>query len=489
LKKWAKKRLHISWFIAALCLGIIIGSALCLRMASDIWTSPQWLIVVLSLFIISIIKRPRIFIGLALIAGLLLGCVRGSTVQQQFSAYRPFIGQAISLKGKVVEDASYGKKGDQRLRLGKVVIEGQDLAGEVWISLGTPADIKRGDYVMIRGKLGDGFGNLQATVFRAELQSVNRPHPGDVGRVFRDWFAAGISKAIPEPQSNLGIGYLVGQKTALPEGLEEQIRITGLTHVVVASGYNLMILVVFARRLFSKVSKYLATLAAGTMIAGFMMISGLSPSMSRAGLVAGLGLLAWYYGRRTHPVVLLSFAAAITLLIRPSYIWGDVGWFLSFLSFAGVIILAPLLHNYFWNKNKNPGFMRQLFVTTLSAQILTLPIIMYTFGQYSIYALLANILVLPVVPFAMLFTFVAGLGGVLIPVLASVFGWPAHVLLSYSTFVIEKIANLPNAKGEVEIANLVVFISYLMIALAIFYLWKKTKHNFRAKQAEEATLL
>lgn len=482
MKKWLRREAHISWFIAAVSLGIVAGTALCLVVANEALAHGEWFVVAAGFFGIALIKRLRVFIGLALVAGLLVGLTRGSLVERQFAQYQPFYGKVARLQGKVVEDVSYGSHGDQRLRVGNVQLNNTRLSGEVWISLSAPGDVKRGDHVVLQGLLKEGFGNLQATMFRADLQDIIRPHPGDVGRVFRDWFTTGINRAIPEPQRSLGTGYLVGQKSALPQTLEQQIRIVGLTHAVVASGYNLMILVIFARKYLSKVSKYLAALAGGLMIVGFMLITGLSPSMSRAGLVAGLGLLAWYYGRRSHPVVLLSFAAAATLLFRPAYIWGDIGWFLSFTAFFGVIVLAPLLHSFFWGAERKPGFARDLVIGTLSAQLMTLPIIMFVFGQYAPYALPANLLVLPVVPFAMLFTFLAGVGGLILPGLAGLFGLPATALLTYCTVVIEKIAGLPGAQGEISLDRSLLIGSYIFATAFIVGLWHKTKHNFRSEK-------
>lgn len=483
MMNWFNKKIHISWFICALSIGIIFGTALCLIVKFEFFANPEWFFVAGSLFFIALARRPKMFLLLAFVAGLLTGLARGSLAIQDFAKYQQYYGREIILNGRISEDVSYGERGDQRIRIGNVKINGENLGGEVWVSLNSRADIKRGDEVQLDGTLMEGFGNLQAAMFRAEVQQLLRPHPGDIGRQFRDWFASGIRQSIPEPQVSLGTGYLLGQKNALPETLEQQIQITGLTHVVVASGYNLMILVIFARRALSRISKYLATLAGGAMIAGFMLITGLSPSMSRAGLVAGLGLLAWYYGRKLHPVILLSFVAAATLVMRPAYIWGDVGWLLSFAAFAGILLLAPLLHSYFWGKDQRPGFIRELFIATLSAQIMTLPIIMFIFGQYSPYALLANILVLPIVPFAMLFTFIAGAGALLVPGLADIFGLPATVLLGYSIYAIDKVAGLPGAVGEVQFSNSLVVLSYALALAGIIYLWKKTKYNFRGDSA------
>ncbi len=266
MKEWLRHRTHVSWFVCASSLGIIAGTALCLVLANGALAHAEWFVVAAALFGIAIVKRPRAFLGLVLLSGVLIGLARGSLAEQQFAHYRPYYGKVVALEGRVAEDASYGARGDQRLRIGDVHINNERLGGEVWASLVAPGDIKRGDRVALEGLVNEGFGNLQATMFRAKLQAIVRPQPGDVGRVARDWFTTGIARAIPEPQRSLGTGFLVGQKSALPETLEQQIRTVGLTHAVVASGYNLMILVVLARKYLSRISKYLAALAGALQI-------------------------------------------------------------------------------------------------------------------------------------------------------------------------------------------------------------------------------
>jgi competence protein ComEC len=479
-----RRRLHFAWFIGWASLGIIVGTAACVIINPRVFVGIAWLVVAISLITVCLVSRFAWTILIVFSAGWLTGVWRGSILKLQLEHYRPYIGQNVVLKGRVSQDTSIGEKGDQRLNLADVQINGRKLDGEVWSSL-VKTDIKRGDIVMLQGALKDGFGNMPATLPRAQLLEIQRPNPGDIARRFRDWFGEGVRKGIPEPQVSLGLGYLVGQKTALPPDLQEKIKIVGLTHVVVASGYNLTILVVFARKMFMGISKYIATLASGLMIVCFMMITGLSPSMTRAGFVAGLGLLVWYYGRKMHPFVLLSFAAAFTILINPSYIWGDLGWYLSFGSFIGVIVLSPLIHNYFWGRKNEPGLLRGLTVETLSAQILTMPIILLSFGQYSIYALPANILVLPFVPLAMLCTFISGAAGLIVPSSASVFGFPATLILRYSTSVIEKFANLPNSQSELVFNPALMIVSYILIAGMIIYLKGRTRHDFRGDAVEE----
>ncbi len=479
-------KVHISWLIGWGCLGFLGGVGLCALINASSFTNPIWLIGSIIFIALTMVFRYRWLIILVVSAGCVAGLWRGSILQSDLSAYQPYYGAVVKLSGRVAQDASLGSQGDLRVSLKNVSIAGSPLKGQAWVSL-PKVDVKRGDIITVSGKLGEGFGSTSATIYRAEIIEIVRPNPGDVARRVRDWFGAGVRATVPDPQASLGLGYLVGQKTALPKDLEEDIKAVGLTHVVVASGYNLTILVVFCRRLFLMISKYIATVMSTLMVLAFMLVTGFSPSMSRAGLVALLGLLVWYYGRTIHPFVLLSFAAALTVGLQPSYIWGDLGWYLSFTAFIGVIVLSPLIHHYFWGTAKRPGMLRELFISTLAAQIVTTPLILMSFGLFSVYALLANILVLPLVPLAMLCTFFAGIAGLIAPGFIGFLAFPATVILTYSTTVIQYVANLPNAQTELIFNPPLMIASYIGLGVAITYLKRRTNHDFRDPNSTNET--
>jgi competence protein ComEC len=342
----------------------------------------------------------------------------------------------------------------------------------------TKKPIKRSDVVTFGGTLSGGFGTLPAAMYRANLTRVEHVNHSDMGRDVRDWFAENIRKSIAEPEASLGIGYLVGQRSTLPETLDDQLRLLGLTHVVVASGYNLTILIRFTRRLFARVSKYAAFTTAIMMVAGFVLMTGFSPSMSRAALVTGLSLVAWYFGRSIQPLVLLALVAAITGYLNPFFVWGDIGWYLSMLSFAGIMILAPLIRHYFFGAEAQLGIVTSIAIETMSAQIVTLPLILYIFGQYSPFALFANALILPFIPFAMLAVFITGLTVIFIPLLSGVIHWPATIILRYMTKTVDIIAAMPGALGELSFSKGALVLSYFILILVCVVLRKKTHHNF-----------
>lgn len=423
--------------------------------------------------------RGRIYaLALVCIGGLLFGLGYGSAALGDRQVYQALMNGTITLSGRVKEDPSLSASGQLSLQLDEVEVETRQLPGTVLATVTPNDNIKRGDRVTAKGLVKEGLGSFAATMSRASLESLTRPVPGDVGRVVRDWFADEVRTAIPDPQASLGIGFLTGQKSALPEDLSNALKIAGLTHIVVASGYNLTILVRMARRLFVRVSKYLSALSSGLMIAMFMAVTGLSPSMTRAGLVSGLSLLAWYYGRQFHPLVLLPFAAAVTVLIQPSYVWGDLGWQLSFSAFAGVMILSPLLQRYFFGE-KEPGIIRQILGETISAHLITVPIIAMGFGVTSNVAIIANVLVVPLVPLAMLLTFVVGVLAIANIPLIEWIAVPTHWLLSYMTTVATWLSELPWAQSEIAIPAWGWGIYALALAAACFWMWRATKYNLR----------
>ncbi len=412
------------------------------------------------------------------LAGFLIGFYQGNIAHQDKKNFVQYYQKTVLISGRITDDVGSDKEGKKIIKLAAIDINNKQVKGNIYASLNTHHDLKRSDFLVIKGKLGSGFGSYYGSIYRAEIIDYVSTSSNDTGLKIRDWFAAKSQGNLSEPERSLGLGYLLGMKTNLPELLDNQIRILGLTHVVVASGYNLTILVMFSRRLLKNLSKYLATISSFAMIFGFILISGFSASMTRAGLVAGLSLLAWYYGRRVNPLMILVMSAGITLLINPSYLWGDLGWYLSFLAFFGILILAPLVHSFFWGEMAKISALRELIISTLAAQIMTLPLILYVFGYTSVYSLLANLLILPCVPFAMLLVFVGGILSTILPFMAGLAHLPAEIILFYCTKVINFLAGLPHSVNEIKLSFLHMIIAYIFALITVVIFKKITKYKF-----------
>lgn len=480
LSEKLKEKLHISWFLAIGFLGAILGIGLSLLVYIGFVDWWVWLIII-AILMAGIWRLPKVYmVWSALLIGLLVGLWRGGLERVDLNKWSEFYGQDIIITGVVAEDPDFGYSNDLRVKLTDVHIGETKLPGTVWASVGSgpKREVKRSDIVTISGRLKQGFANFPASLSFAKLTSITRTKNSDIARDIRDAFADKLMTVLEAPKNDLGMGILAGQKRALPLQLTEAFKIAGLTHIIVASGYNLTVLVRFARRLFGKISRFAAAMGASGMVIFFACITGFGPSMTRAMIVAMLSLWTWYYGRKTHPATLLLFVAGATALYQPYYVWGDAGWYMSFTAFFGVIILSPLLQKYFWG-DKKAGVIRQTFVDTLCASVCTMPIIAFFMGTLSPFGMISNILVLPIIPFTMLATaVVGGLAFVVWPV-AKFLAFAPDILLGWVVEVAKRVASLPGALLETELSLIWVVVIYTAIILGVFYMKSKTKFSFK----------
>ena len=188
-------------------------------------------------------------------------------------------------------------------------------------------------------------------------------------------------------------------------------------------------------------------------------------------LMALIALYARYTGRTYAASRALLFVILLMLLWNPLYLAFDPGFSLSVAATAGLIWLAPILERFLQERGglhflrvmpsaaqrnalknaifERPSFWINAIATTLSAQIAVLPLLLYFTGNLSFIAIPANVFVMPFVPLAMAWSFVAGIGGMLfahfVPLLAIGIGFPAYLLNAFLMFVAQTSAALPYA--------------------------------------------
>ena len=332
----------------------------------------------------------------------------------------------------------------------------------------------RGDRLQVEGKLYPTRGSRQASISFAQLKVLTRS--GSPIESARRNFQTGMFSALPEPLASFGLGLLIGQRNTLPKTVNDQLTAVGLTHIVAVSGYNLTIIMTGLALFLRKRSKYQSTILSLLLIGLFLLFAGLSASIVRAALVSILSLWAAYYGRKFRPLLLILLAAALTAGWYPLYLWADIGWYLSFFAFFGVLVIEPLIINRFYD-GQQPKFLTAVLIETVSAQIMALPLIMYIFGQVSIIALVANVLIVPLVPLAMLMVFAAALAGMLAPTVAGWVAWPARILLTYMLDLISLLARVPHALAQQALPLPRMLGLYVIILAIVLVLWSKTRHK------------
>ncbi len=429
----------------------------------------------LAIIFITARKSKMALIISIFIFSLLLGLWRGQTYMAKLATYDPLYGHKVIVVGKADTDGIYAKGSQLAFDLKNIHVAEPyraQLVGKIGIKgFGTPM-VYRGDTVQVSGKLFQTRGSKQASLSYSQISVVERSQSNM--ETIRHKFQAGMYTALPEPLASFGLGLLIGQRNTLPQEVNDQLSAVGLTHIVAVSGYNLTIIMLAVAFLLKGRSKYQSTIIALLLIGLFILFTGFSASIVRAAIVSTLGLAAAYYGRSFRPLLLILLAAALTAGWYPIYLWSDVGWYLSFLAFFGVLIIAPLALTRFYAP-KQPKLLALVLAETLCAQLMALPLIMYIFGKVSLIALPANILVVPLVPLGMLLSFVAAISGMLIPTLAGWFAWPARILLTYMLNIVSLMSRLPHALAPSSLSLPKLMAVYGGIVFVVYILWAKTR--------------
>jgi competence protein ComEC len=402
------------------------------------------------------------------------GLWRGNQYARQLSVYDGLYFAQTTLTVQALGDAVYGKSHQLTFDAHNIRLQdGERINGKVAVSgFGTNA-VFQGDTLTAIGKLYPSSGNYQGRMSFAQLTVLS--HHQTLIDAFRRRFSAGIGSALPEPAAPFALGLLIGQRATLPDSVKQDLLMVGLTHIIAVSGYNLTIMLRASKNLFAKRSKRVSTGFSLFLIGIFLLITGNSASIVRAAIVSMLSIMASYYGRGFKPLNLILIAAAVTAWAQPTYVWGDISWYLSFLAFYGVLVVSPLIAARVpvWLDER---IVFQVALESVSAEIMTLPIVLYTFGQMSFVALPANLVIAVLVPVAMLLSLVAGLAGMCLPMLAGWLAWPATLVLTYMLDSAHVLAALPHIFAEgIGVTAAQMLTLYTLVVLLTLVLWFKNK--------------
>lgn len=340
-------------------------------------------------------------------------------------------------------------------------------------------DVRQGDSPSFARYLS--LRDIYATCWRPKVEPVESP--AEVGLDARArlrglgalLWAKGtlghqVQKLFPEPSASLLLGLLTGERTSIPEGLKENLRVVGLTHIIAISGYNVSIIinVAFAALLLAGLWRRQAFWASLVFIFAFCAFVGGGASIMRASIMAAIALIARQAGRLLKRHLLLLYSASIMAALNPYVLLFDIGFQLSFGATLGLLYVEPALGRYV---RRLPGLVRESLSTTLAATIMVQPLITAYFSQVSLIALVANLLVLPAIPIIMLSGFVAtclSFPSLSLGRAAAVF---PYLLLKYIELAAGMLARVPYALVPFEGAAPKVALVGINVLVIMLILW------------------
>ncbi len=207
-----------------------------------------------------------------------------------------------------------------------------------------------------------------------------------------------LHRSLPPPQRQIVSGVLLGERSGLGDELEAAFRRTGTTHILVASGTNVSILaMILAGVLLTWLGRKLTAGALTLFLVTFVVASGADASVIRASVFFAFIVLASLVGRRVHGSTLIAFVALVMVWLNPWILLGDIAFQLSFAAIVGLMQFSA-----WFEELLPPWFLPAVLGPTLAAQLTTLPVLMYHFGQASLIAPVANLVAVPMVEGLML---------------------------------------------------------------------------------------
>jgi len=289
-----------------------------------------------------------------------------------------------------------------------------------------------------------------------------------------------IDQTLAQPSNEILSAMMLGLRKGVPQNILDDFRASGLSHIIAISGLHISIVAGLLLGLFIFIgfkrhyAFYLATLS----LILFLILIGFHASSARAGIMGFVALWALSSGRLNKSINTLLLAASILLLINPQLLLADVGFQLSFLAVAGIIFLGDYINNFLTSIKIPESFeIKSSLMMTLSAQSMVLPLIVYYFGNLSLIAPLANILVLPVLPFIMILGFIQSLAGFIWLPLAKIIGYLTESLINWIMLVAQKLTILPVANFELAQIDLTwIIIIYMLLGWGIWLL--KNRNNY-----------
>ncbi len=272
--------------------------------------------------------------------------------------------------------------------------------------------------------------------------------------------AARIDHLLPYPESALLSGILLGVQSSLPVNLKKELTATSTIHIVVVSGQNLTILAGFVMSLVTTFGRRKTLVITLLVIVLYSLLTGLGVPVIRAAVMVTLTYLAQLFGRQGAGSWVLFLTAAVMLLINPNWLL-NISFQLSFLATLGVVVVSPVIIS---RLKLVPEILREDLAVSLSAQLLTLPVIAFNFGQMSLIGLVVNSLILWTISPVMIVGILALLASFVGLFLGQIIGLLPGILLTYFVDVVKIGATLPGAGIKVPQTSLIFWAGYYLTA-------------------------
>lgn len=367
------------------------------------------------------------------------------------------IGDPVNFYGRVISTANNSGTG-RSFKIGDLRVKESfsPISGKVVLTTYDQQVLTEGDRVAVSGIVDPKYtvGTRSSAIVTTrhpnqeelylKLSMVERLRPDVITTVtqffssIRSELSYVFKRRLPEPEASLAAGILLGQKNDLPNDFYNALMTTGLVHVVVASGYNISVITLIVVSIAGFLGRRPSLAVAVFTTLFYVFLSGGGPPIWRAFMMVLIFIVSEVLGRERDGLAALFGSATILTFFDPTLLY-SVSFQLSFLATFGLFVFSG---NFFDALQKLPFSFRVLvpikkaLAPILAVQLVTMPVIATLSSKYSLLSVLANTMILPVVSYITISSFLLIIVDLLVPTLATTFSWFTYFPLHYFVLVV-----------------------------------------------------
>ena len=333
-----------------------------------------------------------------------------------------------------------------------------EIKGRVVNLVNIDSNIQVGNKLLVKGEFIENCNKVKGVVGDYKIKEYLVLQSDFIDKLYkkRRYIFEKVQNKLGVRKASLITSVSFGYKNELDEDHRTLMGSLGISHAISVSGLHLVLI-------YSLLKKILGVKISLGITLIYVLFSGALAPAIRAYIMIVIMNIGKVVKRNYNPLAAISLSGIILLLMKPYYIY-NLGFILSFLATLGIILFNKRINKSMY---KLPNFIRGTIAISISAQVLTLPVIILYFNEVSLNFIIGNIIVIPFI------NILVALGNILIfivdiPVLFNYIMYLCHYIIKYIDIIMYKIESI-----SLDLLYFNYTIAYFYIAILIAYYFYK----------------